>query len=68
MSSTNNPFCRKILKNEMTQFKARVSLLTKSKLNEKLGKLNTEDKESEGIGLTVPEPRTRELEPSAKVT
>ena len=52
----------------MTQFKARVSLLTESKLNEKLGKLNTEDKESEGIGLTVPEPRIRELEPSAKVT
>ena len=52
----------------MQQFKARVSLLTESKLKEKLGKLNTEDKGSDGVGFTVPEPITQEVEPSTKVT
>ena len=48
--------------------RARVSLLTDTKLKEKLGKLKTDDRGIEGVGKMVPEPRTQDCDPSAKVT
>jgi len=52
----------------MLQFRVRVSLLTDIKLKENRGRLKTEDIEINGVGLTVPDPSTEEVEPSAKVT
>ena len=45
-----------------------VSLLTEIKLKDNCGRLRTDDRVSEGVGLTVPDPITRDVEPSAKVT
>ena len=45
-----------------------VSLLTDIKLKASLGKLRTDDKVIEDVGLTVPEPTTLEVDPSAMVT
>ena len=52
----------------MQQFKDCVSLLTEMRLKEKSRKLNIEVNESEEVGLTILEPKTREVDPSAKVT
>lgn len=52
----------------MQQFRVRVSWLTESKLNDKLGKCKTDDKGSKGVGVMVPDPRTEDGDPSAKVT
>ena len=45
-----------------------MSLLTEIRLKEKSGKLSTEVNESDEVGLTIPEPKTREVDPSAKAT
>jgi hypothetical protein len=74
MSPTNNLLRQKILKdpvikkNKTKQFKARVILLIDMRLNEKSGRLRTEDNDTEGVKSTVPIRRTQELDPSAKVT
>ena len=52
----------------MQQLRVRVSWLTESKLNDKLGKCKTDDKGSKGVGVMVPDPRTEDGDPSAKVT
>ena len=52
----------------MQQFKVRMSLLTDIKLNENQGKLNTKDKEVNGVGWTVPNPRTEDVKPLTIVT
>ena len=43
-------------------------MLTNIKLKEKLGKLKTNGKGIEGVGKMVPEPRTQDCDPFAKVT
>ena len=54
--------------NETQHFKARVILLTDNKLNEKLGRLNTEDNETDGVRSMVPEPRTDGVDSSVIAT
>ena len=41
--------------------------LTDIKLKEKFGKLKTDVKGIDGVGTTVPDPRTNECDPSARV-
>ena len=45
-----------------------VNLLTEIKLNEKFGKLKTEDRGTDGIGEAVPDPRILDCDTSARVT
>ena len=45
-----------------------MSLLTEIKLKDNCSRLRTDDKVSDGVGLIVPDPITRDVEPSAKVT
>jgi hypothetical protein len=52
----------------MQQLRVRVSWLTEIKLKDKLGKCKTDDRGSRGVGVIVPDPRTRDGDPSAKVT
>ena len=42
-------------------------LLTDSKLKDNLGTCQTDDKHRDDVGITVPDPTTRDLDPSAKV-
>ncbi|MCR2847982.1 hypothetical protein, partial [Heyndrickxia coagulans] len=43
------------------------SLLTESKLNDKLGTCRTEDKGRDEVGKVMPNPRARDLDPFANV-
>lgn len=45
-----------------------VNLLTEIKLNEKFGKLKTEDRGIDGSGEVVSDPRILDCDPSARVT
>ena len=46
---------------------ARVNLFTDIKLKEKFGKFKTNVKGIDGVGIIVPDPRTHECDPSARV-
>ncbi len=45
-----------------------MSLLTESKLKEKLGRHKTDDKYMDDVGFIVSEPMTHEVDPLSKVT
>ena len=45
-----------------------MSLLIEIRLKEKSSKLNTKVNESDEVELTIPEPKTREVDPFAIVT
>ena len=74
MSSTNNLLRHNILKetksgtNETQHLRARVGLLTDTKLKEKSCKLKTYYKGIDGVGKMEPEPKTQDCDPSTKVT
>ena len=42
-------------------------MLTDIKLKEKFGKLKMDDKRIDGVGKIVPDPRTHDCDPSARV-
>ena len=50
------------------QFRARVSLLTDSKLKANFDKHKTDDKEIDDVGCAILELMTQDVDPSAKIT
>lgn len=55
-------------KNKTQQLSARVSVLTEIKINDNWGKCRTDDKGIKGVRVIVPDLRTQDVDPSAKVT
>ena len=51
----------------MQQLRVRESWLTKIRLKDNRGKCKTDDRGSKGVGVIVPDPKTEDGDPSAKV-
>jgi hypothetical protein len=52
----------------MHQISAWVSVLTEIKLKDNWGKCRTDDRGIKGVGIIMPDPRTQDVHPFAKVT